>query len=105
MVSWDEGELWHRRLGHLRHGALKVIQQISIGIIMGTLAQLDQCKGCTMGKYAKATLHEKENRASEILERVHSDVCGPFSTTSIAKHKYYVIFVDDFSIKCWIYFM
>ena len=25
VVSWDEGELWHRRLGHLHHGALKVI--------------------------------------------------------------------------------
>ena len=58
-----------------------------------------------MGKYAKAIFHEKENRALEILERVHSDVCGPFSTTSTAKHKYYVIFVDDFSRKCWIYFM
>ena len=41
----------------------------------------------------------------EILERVHSDVCGPFSTASTAKHRYYVIFVDDFSRKCWIYFM
>ena len=32
-------------------------------------------------------------------------MCGPFSTTSTAKHKYYVIFVDDFSCKCWIFFM
>ena len=41
----------------------------------------------------------------EILERVHSNVCGPFSTTSTTKHMYYVIFVDDFYRKCWIYFM
>jgi hypothetical protein len=51
MVSWDEGELWHRRLGHLHHGALKIMQQISIGLPRGTLAQLDKCKGCTLGKY------------------------------------------------------
>ena len=82
MVSQDEGELWHRILGHLHHGALKVMQQISMGLPKGTLAQLDTCKGCTMGKYAKATFHEKENRAFEILERVHSDMCGPFSTAS-----------------------
>ena len=25
VVSRDEGELWHRRLGHLHHGALKVL--------------------------------------------------------------------------------
>ena len=58
-----------------------------------------------MGKYTEATFHEKENRAIEILERSHSHVCGPFSTPSIARHRYYVIFVDDFSRKCWILFM
>jgi len=32
-------------------------------------------------------------------------VCGPFSVASTAKHRYYVIFVDEFSRKCWIFFM
>jgi hypothetical protein len=32
-------------------------------------------------------------------------VCGPFSVASTTKHRYYVIFVDDFSCKCWIFFM
>jgi hypothetical protein len=41
VVRWDEGELWHRRLGHLHHGALKSMQQISTRLPMGTLAQLD----------------------------------------------------------------
>ena len=41
VVSRDEGELWNRRLGHLHHGALKIMQQISNGIPRGTLAQLD----------------------------------------------------------------
>jgi hypothetical protein len=40
-----------------------------------------------------------------ILERIHTDVCGPFSVASIEKHRYYVIFVDDFSRKCWIFIM
>ena len=29
VVSRDEGKLWHRRLGHLHHGTLKILQQIS----------------------------------------------------------------------------
>jgi hypothetical protein len=58
-----------------------------------------------MWKYVKSTFHEKENHASVILERVHTDVCGTFSVVSTTKHKYYVIFVDDFSHKCWILFM
>ena len=40
-----------------------------------------------------------------ILERFHIDVCGPFSVDLIEKRKYYVIFVDDFSRKCSIFFM
>jgi len=105
LVSQDDGELWHRRLGHLHHGALKILQQISTGLPKGTLVQSNQCKGCTLEKFVKATFHEKDSRAMTILERIHTDVCGPFSVASTSKHKYYVIFVDDFSRKCWIFFM
>ena len=58
-----------------------------------------------MGKFVKTTFHEKENCASVILERIHTDVCGPFSVASIEKHMYYVNFVDDYSRICWIFFM
>ena len=37
VVSRDEGELWHMILSHLHHGALKVMQQISMGLTKGTL--------------------------------------------------------------------
>ena len=90
VVSRDEGELWHRKMGHLHHGALKILQHISNGFPKGKIAQLDQCKGCTMGKFVKTTFHEKENRASVILERIHTDVCGPFSVASTSNHRYYV---------------
>jgi len=41
VVIRDDGELWHQRLGHLHHGALKILQQISTGLPKGTLAQSD----------------------------------------------------------------
>ena len=50
-----------------------------------------------MGKFVNATFYEKENRSSVILERIHTDMCGHFSVASIVKHKYYVIFVDEYS--------
>ena len=58
-----------------------------------------------MGKFVKTTFHEKENRASVIREKIHIDMCGPFSVASTAKHRYYFIFVDDYSRRCWIFFM
>eukprot|EP00253_Pinus_taeda_P009563 PITA_09563 len=63
--SRDVGELWHRGLGHLHHGALKIMQQISIGLPKGKLEKFDTCKGCTLGKYTKASFHDKDNRAEE----------------------------------------
>eukprot|EP00253_Pinus_taeda_P009501 PITA_09501 len=44
LVSRDDVELWHRILGHLHHGALKILQQITTGLHKGTLAQSDRCK-------------------------------------------------------------
>jgi hypothetical protein len=99
VVSRDEGELWHRQLSHLHNVALNIMQQISIGLPRGTLAQLDQCKGCTLGNYVKSTFHEKENRASVIPERIHTDVCGPFLVASTTKHRYYVILLMNFLVN------
>ena len=48
--SQDIGELWHKRLGHLHHGALKIMQQISTGLTKGKVEKVDTCKGCTLGK-------------------------------------------------------
>ena len=36
---------------------------------------------------------------------IHSDVCGPMSSSSLSGYVYYVSFVDEFSRKTWIYFM
>ena len=103
--SQDIGELWHRRLGHFHHGALKIMQQISTGLPKGKLEQVDTCKGCTLGKYTKSSFCDRDSREEAVLERVHTNVCGPFSMESIAKQRYYVIFIDEYSCKCWIYFM
>ena len=36
---------------------------------------------------------------------IHSDVCGPMSSSSLTGYVYYVSFIEDFSRKTWIYFM
>jgi transposase InsO family protein len=41
----------------------------------------------------------------EILDLVHSNVCGLMSVASILGSMYCVSFIDDFSCKTWLYFL
>ena len=43
--------------------------------------------------------------ASELLELIHGDVCGPMSTTARGGYQYFVTFTDDFSRYGYIYLM
>lgn len=66
--SWDVGELWHKHMGDLHHGALKIMQQITTGLPKCTLDQHDVYKGCTLWKYGKSTFQGQDNRVGLILE-------------------------------------
>ena len=63
------------------------------------------CKGCMLGKNIKKSFPSSDNRAQGILDLVHSDVCGLMSSPSLSGCLYYVILIDDYSRKCWIYFL
>ena len=53
----------------------------------------------------KKTFPSSESKAKGILEILHSDVCGPMSSSSLSRYVYYVSFIADFSCKNWIYFL
>jgi transposase InsO family protein len=63
------------------------------------------CKWCTLGKYTKNAFPSSDSKVVGILDLIHSDVCGPMSSASLTRSLYYVVFIDDFSRKSWIFFM
>jgi hypothetical protein len=101
----DLCEIWHRRMGHLHHGALRILRDISTGLPDFSIEQYDVCRGCSMGKYAKAPFPASDSRSAGILDLIHSDVSGRMSSPSLSGYLYYVLFIDDYSRKTWIYFL
>ena len=48
---------------------------------------------------------KSEKKTKGTLELIHSDVCGPMSSTSLSGFEYYITFIDDYSRKTWIYLL
>ena len=60
----------------------------------------------SIGKHARTKIpKETTHHSPQILELVHSVVCGPFRTTSLGGSWYFVTFIDDLSTKMWLYFL
>lgn len=62
------------------------------------------CVDCIKGKQTKHT-KKCATRRGRLLEIVHTDICGPFDSTSFGREKYFITFIDDFSRYCYIYLL
>ena len=63
-------------------------------------------EGCILSKQHRESFHVgKSYRARAPLEIVHSDLCGYMHTPSIGNRLYFTTFIDDYSIKTWVYFL
>lgn len=45
---------------------------------------------------------KSNNCSKDLLELIHSDICGPMKTTSLGGYKYLSVFIDDFSRKTFV---
>ena len=50
-------------------------------------------------------IHRFSERASDLLELIHTDVCGPMSSTARGGFQYFITFTDDLSRYGYIYLM
>ncbi|KAG3215583.1 Retrovirus-related Pol polyprotein from transposon TNT 1-94 [Phytophthora cactorum] len=100
--------LWHLRLGHIGHGGLDAIVKkgYGVGINMAPVKQWELCGGCSLGKQTRVSyMKSSPNRAKQVLEVVHSDVCGPMQTPTFGGKRYFVTFIDDKSHFCVVYLL
>ncbi|WRX23429.1 Integrase [Theobroma cacao] len=74
--------------------------------LLGIVKPSKLCKACQLGKQTRKPFPKQSGwKASRKLELVHTDIFGPIKTASLSGSKYYIIFIDDYSKFCWIFFL
>ena len=63
--STSMGELWHIRLTHLNYKALPIVHNIVTGIPVLQVDHDGTCRGCALGKNAKKSFPDSENRSKK----------------------------------------
>jgi hypothetical protein len=98
---------WHDRFGHLNEKDLKNIirKQKVDGIDIKADEALPVCETCVKGKQTRKPFTRSVSQSTELLELVHTDVCGPMRVNSLAGSRYFVTFIDDKSRWCEVFFM
>ena len=102
-------DLWHLKFNHLNERDLRkmVTKQMVKGLDVkpGGAQFQKNCVGCALGKQHREELVALVDKpATERLDLVHSDLCGPLSR-SINGFKYILTFIDDSSRMSWVYLL
>jgi hypothetical protein len=91
--------LWHCCLGHIGVKRMKKLHAD------GLLESLDTCEPCLMGKMTKTPFPRTMERANDLLEIIHTDVCGSMSVEARGGYHYFPTFSNDLSRYGYIYLM
>jgi hypothetical protein len=88
---------WHERMGHMGATALKLLPEKATGCDLNPkeVKNTSECEICIQAKATRKVSRVEMPRASTILEKVHSDICGPIAPESLSKKRYFVSFIDD----------
>ena len=58
---------------------------------------LPVCEPCLEGKMTISPFKANGYRAKEVLDLVHTDLCGPMSTSARGGCAYFITFIDNYS--------
>jgi transposase InsO family protein len=91
-------QLWHRRLAHMNPNSLKsALEKLAPKVNHDQgWDDISPCDVCIQSKHAQKFERKPTTRATAPFELIHSDLCGPF-TSSVGGATYYIVYVDDYT--------
>ena len=103
----NKERLWHRQYGHI--GKQK-LQRMASGELVRHLdynssKSIGFCETCIGGKHHRTPFDSSKTQSTELLELVHSDVCGKISEKSLGGGQYFLTFTDDKSRYSWVFIL
>ncbi|KAE8732649.1 hypothetical protein F3Y22_tig00001818pilonHSYRG00071 [Hibiscus syriacus] len=103
----DQMQLWHFRYGHLGFGGLQTLKWKNMVVGLPQFScPTNVCEECVLSKQHRESFPKgKSERARNLLEIVHSDICGPINPISNGGKCYLITFIDDLSRKIWVDFL
>lgn len=90
--------LWHSRLGHPGQAILNSLRNNDL--IKCNKARTSFCTSCPLGKHIQLPFHASMSFTTMPFDIIHSDLwTSPVLSSN--GHRYYVIFLDDYSNFLW----
>ena len=88
---------WHQRYGHLNVIDLRKMKNDQMVYDLNFTSNVNglDCEICAKCKFCALPFKRFNNRESEILALVHSNICRSMSTESLEGAKYFVTLIDD----------
>ena len=103
LVNECSAFLWHKRLRHISKERMERLVKNEI-LLSLYFTDLNVCVDCIKGKQTKHT-KKGATRSTQLLEIIHTDICGPFDVSSFNKERYFITFIDDFSRYGYVYLL
>ena len=100
--------LWHLRFGHLNNKDVQTLfsEKLVDGMEVDSKHVEEVCEGCALGKATRYPFPKvSSKKTTDVLELVHSDVCGPLNIPSVGGSIYFVSFIDDYSNYVWVHML
>lgn len=101
LTDRNSATLWHRRLGYIYKQRIQGLMSDEI-LNPLDLTDFQVCNECIKGKQTNIR-KLGANRCSDVLELIHTNICGPYLTASWNGQQYFITFIDDYSRYGYLY--